>query len=145
MRSTLAVSLEDAVLVLDAALAEAERAGTAVAVAVVDSGGHLVAFGRMDGATFLAAAPAVAKAATSAGTGSTTEDFGRFLGRDPVALAGFTGQPGLSVLPGGLPILDSAGTVVGGIGVVGAAPAVERQIGLAGLNAVAGPVATVGG
>jgi glc operon protein GlcG len=130
------VSLADARRVIDAALAEAEQLRAEVTVAVVDNGGHALSLARMDGSAFHAIRPALAKAATSAATGSSTEELGQFLSGDPVALAGFTGQPGLSVLPGGLPILDSSGTVAGGIGVAGAPATVERQIGMAGLAAL---------
>jgi glc operon protein GlcG len=136
------MSLADARRVIDAALAEAERLGAAVAVAVVDSGGHALCLARMDGSAFHTIRPALAKAATSAATGSSTEELGQFLSGDPVALAGFTGQPGLSVLPGGLPIVDPSGTVAGGIGIAGAPATLERQIGMVGLAALTAQMAT---
>lgn len=48
-----------------AGVAAAERLGAPMAVAVCDAGGHLVAFGRMDGTPLLAVQTAPAKARTA--------------------------------------------------------------------------------
>ena len=45
------LELADADRMLAAARAEAERHGWAVSIAVVDDGGHLLAFARLDGAS----------------------------------------------------------------------------------------------
>jgi len=58
MRSALALELADAERLLAAAQAEARRDGSPVAAAVVDGGGRLLAFRRLDGAS-----PAAAEAA----------------------------------------------------------------------------------
>lgn len=58
-------SLDLAQRIVAAAVAQAERLDLAMAVAVCDGGGHLVAFARMDGASLLAGATAPAKARTA--------------------------------------------------------------------------------
>src|SRR5476649_1927279 len=61
MQITLSVSQS----IVRAAMKKAESLGALVSVAVVDSGGHLVAFGRMDGAEIAGPTLAVDKAYTS--------------------------------------------------------------------------------
>ena len=59
-----------------AACAAAAGAGCLVSAAVVDAGGHLVAFRRMDGAEFAGATVAVDKAYTAAGNRIATRTCG---------------------------------------------------------------------
>ncbi len=100
--------------VLDAALAEAARTGVPENVAVVDAGGHLLAFGRSDGARIGSISIAIAKAVSAATRKRPTADEG---GADPItqirlALA----ADRLTGLGGGFPIVVD-GHVAGGIGV----------------------------
>jgi uncharacterized protein GlcG (DUF336 family) len=100
----------------DAATAQA----CLVSAAVVDAGGHLVAFRRMDGAEFAGASIAVDKAYTSAGNRIATLDL-----RDQVApggdLAGYYAASGgrFIAFGGGVPLWYH-GRVVGAVGVSGA-------------------------
>jgi uncharacterized protein GlcG (DUF336 family) len=102
------------------ACAEAETAGCLVSAAVVDAGGHLVAFRRMDGAEFAGATIAVDKAYTAAGNRIATLDL-----REQVApggdLAGYYAASGgrFIAFGGGVPLWDD-GLVVGAVGVSGA-------------------------
>ena len=63
-RTYISLTLEDAKRMLSAAEAKAERLGIAYCVAVVDAGGHLVAFLRQDGALIGSIDLAIDKAAT---------------------------------------------------------------------------------
>jgi uncharacterized protein GlcG (DUF336 family) len=117
----------------DAAMAEAERRGLQVAVAVLDRGGDPVQQDLMDGAPAggVAVAQAVAGAAALFGfdSGALGARFGHAPGTAatpdvPPALAipaGLVGPPVLGV-PGGVPVRDD-GWVVAGLGVGGAPPA----------------------
>lgn len=58
-------SLDLAQRMVAAALARADQSGLAMAVAVCDGGGHIVAFARMDGASLIAGETAPAKARTA--------------------------------------------------------------------------------
>ena len=49
IKETRTLTLEGALKVLNAAIAEATRIGQPMCIAVVDTGGNLLAFGRMDG------------------------------------------------------------------------------------------------
>ena len=109
----------------DAVLAEAERRGLRVAVAVVDRGGDPVQQDLMDGAPAggVAVAQAVAGAAALFGceSGELTAMFVR-----AEAVAALVVPPVLGV-PGGLPVRDG-GQVVAGLGVGGASPVICGDI-----------------
>jgi uncharacterized protein GlcG (DUF336 family) len=109
----------------DAVLAEAERRGLRVAVAVVDRGGDPVQQDLMDGAPAggVAVAQAVAGAAALFGceSGELTAMFVR-----AEAVAALVVPPVLGV-PGGLPVRDG-GEVVAGLGVGGASPVICGDI-----------------
>lgn len=135
------LSTQDARRVLDAALAHASELGAAVAVAVVDAGGHPLALVRMDGATFLSGSLAVNKAASSAGLGMATQDLMEFAGGTPPLLAGLTTQS-VAVLPGGAPIFVD-GAIAGAVGVAGGTRGEDHPIATAGIAAIAATPAGV--
>lgn len=97
---------------LDAGIAKAEQMKVPQCIAIVDDGGNLVAFVRMDGAKFLSTKSATAKAVTAASsrvpTGGTAPEM-------EVKLALATGGSATN-LRGGLPIVKD-GHVIGGVGV----------------------------
>lgn len=103
-----------------AACAEATASDCLVSAAVVDAGGHLIAFRRMDGAEFAGATIAIDKAYTAAGNRIATLSL-----RDQVApggdLAGYNTAAGgrFIAFGGGVPLWDE-GLVIGAIGVSGA-------------------------
>ena len=100
--------------VLAAALDEAERLGVPQCVAVVDAGGHLLAFGRSDGARIGSIAIAQTKAVSAATRKRATaeEAGGDVLAGVRLALA----ADRLTGIGGGIPLV-SGGVVIGGIGV----------------------------
>jgi uncharacterized protein GlcG (DUF336 family) len=115
--------------------AEAERRGVAMGAAVVDAGGNLVAALRMDGAQLVALPLAIDKAWTAVALDAPTETWAASTapgGSDWGMATALGGR--LVVFAGGLPVrLD--GRAVGGIGVSGAAAAVDRACAAAGLTA----------
>ncbi len=105
-----------------AAIEQATRLGAAVSVAVVDAGGHLVSFDRMDKAETAGPHLAVAKASTAVAHRCATGE----LAADAVpggqlAALGATGGGRYVVFAGGVPLWAPDGRVVAGIGVSGAA------------------------
>ncbi|MFD1151473.1 GlcG/HbpS family heme-binding protein [Saccharothrix hoggarensis] len=138
--SNAALSLRDARRLLDAALEHAEQLNVAVAVSVVDAGGNTKASARMDGASFLAGSIATSKAVTSAGLGFDTAGLGQFLSGNPTLLAGLSSQPGVAVIPGGVPIVVD-GVLVGAIGVSGGQAGEDEPIAKAALEALTAEVA----
>src|SRR5204863_110492 len=61
-----------AIRLVQAAIAKAEAMGVPQCIAVVDDGGHLLAFGRMDGAKFLSIDSSTRKAVTAASSRAPT-------------------------------------------------------------------------
>jgi uncharacterized protein GlcG (DUF336 family) len=126
------VDLRLAHAVCDAARASAEALGALVSVAVVDGGGHLVVFERMDGAEIAGPTLAVGKAFTAVAHRTATADL-----VTPTAPGGdLAGLPSAAggryvCFPGGLPLWDRS-RVVGGIGVSGGTGAQDHEAALAG-------------
>jgi uncharacterized protein GlcG (DUF336 family) len=109
---------------LTAAIAEAERIGVAVSVAVVDAGGILRAFARMDGAEIAGEVLAVDKAYTAVAHRTSTAELGA-LAQPGAELFGLqaNGRGRYVMFGGGLPVTGGDGAVVGAVGVSGAAVA----------------------
>ena len=81
------ISSELAQKMVNAALAKAREIGVSENVAILDDGGNLKAFCRMDGAPILCIEMAQNKAYTAL-FGVSTQDFFDFIQRDPSLLAG---------------------------------------------------------
>ncbi|WP_188187933.1 GlcG/HbpS family heme-binding protein [Nonomuraea sp. SYSU D8015] len=114
------MDLELALRMTEAAMRQAVREGAAISVAVVDEGGNLVSFQRMDGAEISGPVLAQGKAYTSVALRATTLDLARELSRGG-ELAGLAGG-GFVAVGGGIPLWADYGEgerVVGGIGVSG--------------------------
>lgn len=97
---------------LDAAIAKAEAMGVPQCIAVVDDGGHLLAFTRMDGAKVLSIDSSLRKAMTAA---SSRVPTGGLSPEAELKLALATDGK-LVNLKGGVPIVVQ-GHVIGGIGI----------------------------
>ena len=94
-------------------------------MAILDDGGNLVAFNRMDKAPILCIEMAQNKAYTAL-FGVPTEEFFKFIAGDPSLLAGVPMQARVAAYGGGIPIMVG-GEIVGAIGVSGA-PSVQDDI-----------------
>jgi uncharacterized protein GlcG (DUF336 family) len=131
------LSLAQAQLVLDAALAAAEEHKTLMDVAVVDAGGNLKAFARMDGAWLGSIDIAVTKARTARYFDLPTEALGE-LSQPGGPLYGIeVSNGGLITFPGGLPLKSDDGSVIGAIGVSGSTVEDDRAVAEAGVAALA--------
>ena len=130
------LSLTQAQTVLDAALAAAEEQGTKMDIAVVDAGGNLKAFARMDGAWLGSIDIAVTKARTARYFDLPTEALGE-LSQPGGPLYGIeVSNGGLITFPGGLPLKASDGTVIGAVGVSGSTVEDDRAVAEAGAAAL---------
>lgn len=111
------ISLDLAKKMLDAGKQEAEKQGVPMVMAIVDSGGNLITFNRMDGAMLCSIQIAMDKAFTAVfgkiPTGVWGENFYR-----PGNLVPLFFHERWITFPGGFPIIDN-GVIVGGIGVSG--------------------------
>ena len=133
MKTKPQLALEDVKKVAAGAEAEALRNGWAVAIAVVDDGGHLLWFQRLDGASPASAQIAPAKAHTAALGRRESKIYEDMINQ---GRASFLSAPGLNgLLEGGVPIMVD-GQCVGAVGVSGVKSAEDAQIARAGIAAL---------
>jgi uncharacterized protein GlcG (DUF336 family) len=123
------VELPRAQELVERACEVAAETGVAACIAVVDSGGHLVAFGRMQGCSFMTIEIAIGKAWTAAASGLSTDALAGFLAEHTPLLIGAAGaQNGCLIpAPGGALIKDGD-EVIDGIGVSGGGAEQDQQI-----------------
>ena len=119
------ISFELAQKMVDAAVKKARALGVSENVAILDDGGNLKAFSRMDGAPILPIEIAQNKAYTAL-FGVSTQEFFDFIQGDPSLLAGIPTLARVAAWGGGFPIKVD-GEIVGAIGVSGA-PAVQNDV-----------------
>ena len=126
------ISLEDARKAAVAAAAEAKKNKWNMAIAVVDDGGHLIYFERIDETQFGSIDIAIGKARTAASLKRPTKAVEDALNKGQYAILSFP-----NVLPreGGLPIFAD-GKVIGAIGVSGGTSSEDAQVGKAGVDAL---------
>lgn len=132
MQTKSVLTLADANTILDAAQKEAEANGWAVAIAVADDGGHLLALRRLDGATPMTPSVASEKARSSALGGKETQAFEEMINNGRTA---FLSAPLTATLSGGVPVLHD-GRIAGTVGVSGVKPDQDVQIAKAGIAAL---------
>ena len=113
------VTMEQARAAVDAARKKSQEIGVQMNTAIVDAGANLKAFARMDGAWLGSIDISVKKAKTARFFNMNTGDIGRLSqpGGDLYNIEHSNG--GLITFPGGVPIKNSAGEVIGAIGVSG--------------------------
>src|SRR6202521_4878514 len=114
------ISSELAQKMVDEAVAKAREIGVSENVAILDDGGNLKAFRRMDGAPILCIEIAQNKAYTAL-FGAPTQDFFDFIQGDPSLLAGIPTLARVAAYGGGFPI-QVDGEIVRAIGVSGGPP-----------------------
>jgi uncharacterized protein GlcG (DUF336 family) len=125
----MALTLEDANRMIQAAIAKAEALHVKLSVAVCDAGGSLVAFNRMQGAIPISATVAQGKAAASAGFGRPS---GALAADSPViqsVIATLGGR--MLAAQGAVPVYQND-ELVGAIGASGATAAQDEECALAG-------------
>jgi glc operon protein GlcG len=130
---SLKLTVDGAMKLLNAAMAKARDMKVPQCIAIVDAGGHLLAFARMDGAFALSVDTALMKAMTAASYGIPTGDIAAGI---DIKLAIATQGKRIN-LPGGLPVIVD-GHVIGGIGVGSGTGEQDRQVANAALGAFAG-------
>jgi uncharacterized protein GlcG (DUF336 family) len=119
------ISSELAQKMVNAAVAKAREIGVSENVVILDDGGNLKAFSRMDGAPIPTIEMAQNKAYTAL-LGVSTQDFFNFIQGDPSLLAGVPTLARMAAWGGGFPIKVN-GELVGAIGVSGA-PTVQNDV-----------------
>lgn len=127
------LTIEDTTRVMDGAVAEAKKNRWAVAIAIVDDGGHLLQFTRLDGTPPVSAYIAPEKARASALGRRETKIYEDMINQGRNA---FLSAPLQGMLEGGVPIIAD-GQVVGAVGVSGVKSSEDAQVARAGIAALA--------
>jgi len=130
------ITLAQAEKIISVAKEKSTELDTKMNIAIVDSGANLVAFGRMDGAWLGSLDISIKKAKTA-----------RFFDMD-TGLIGELSQPGgplfniehsntgLITFPGGVPIKNASGEIIGAIGVSGSSVENDHAVAEAGASAL---------
>lgn len=128
------ISLEKAQALVAAATKKSEEMKLKMNIAVVDGGANLVAFARMDGAWLGSVDIAIKKAKTARFFDMPTGDIGG-LSQPGGSLYNIEhSNGGLITFPGGLPIKNAHGEIIGGIGVSGSTVENDHTVAEAGLS-----------
>ena len=133
MKTKAYLEIADVKLIASAAEAEAVKNNWAVSFAIVDDGGHLLWFQRLDGAAPVSAHIAPAKAHTAAVGRRETKIYEDLINAGRYS---FLSAPLIhGMLEGGIPIVKD-GQILGAIGVSGVKSSEDAQIAKAGLEAI---------
>ena len=135
MLDTSDISLSEAHAAVTAAIEKSEEIGCRMDIAVVDAGGNLKAFVRMDGAWLGSIDIAIKKARTARYFDMNTGEIGK-LSQPGGALFNIEhSNNGLITFPGGIPIRQGD-TVIGAIGVSGSSVENDHAVAAAGVAAI---------
>jgi len=116
------LKLQQASAIMDVALAEARKRNLApLAVAVLDAGGHLIAFKREDGAGIVRFEIAYGKAWGALGMGFGTRELAERAAKSPTFVAALSSlsQGRMVPSPGGVLIQGADQEVIGAVGITG--------------------------
>jgi glc operon protein GlcG len=139
-RGRIQLNLAGAEMILASARRQATALGLKVNVAVVDDGGHLLAFARMDGGRPASAATALTKAVSAATFRQETGPL-PVRGEPDLLLnlslqnAAAAGGGRVTSLKGGVPVIVD-GQVIGAVGVGGGTGEQDVQVARAGIQAL---------
>jgi glc operon protein GlcG len=133
MKTKSVLEFADIKAIAAAAEAEALKNNWAVSIAIVDDGGHLLSYQRLDGAAPISAHIAPAKARTAALGRRESKVYEDMINGGRVS---FLSAPDLSgMLEGGVPIVKD-GQCLGAVGVSGVKSNEDAQIAKAGIAAI---------
>lgn len=133
MQSKAVLSQAQVSIILTAARIEAQKNHWAIAISIVDDGGHPLALERLDGCAPISAYIATEKARSSALGRRETKNYEDMVNGGRSA---FLSAPMLTSLEGGVPLLID-GQVVGAVGVSGVKADQDAQVARAGIAALA--------
>lgn len=132
------ITLQQAQQAVSAAQQKALDMGVKMNIAVVDAGANLTAFARMDDAWLGSIDIAMKKAKTARFFDMPTGDLGQASQPGGSLYNIEVSNGGLITFPGGLPIQDGSGKIIGAIGVSGSTVEDDHAVATAGRDAVAG-------
>jgi uncharacterized protein GlcG (DUF336 family) len=116
------VTLEQANIIVDGAFGKARELGLKpLGVAVLDAGGHLIAYQRQDGASTGRLQLAIGKAAGALFLGLSSRKVGEMAADRPTFIASLGPIAPAGVVPaaGGVIVVDADGMAIGAVGISG--------------------------
>ncbi len=131
------ITLQQAQAAVQAAQQKAQAMGVKMNIAIVDAGANLTAFARMDDAWLGSLDISIKKAKTARYFDMPTGDLGQASQPGGSLFNIEVSNGGLITFPGGLPIKDGSGKVIGAIGVSGSTVEDDHAVATAGMEAVA--------
>ena len=128
------LTLSDARTILAGAEAKAGEIGVDMDIAVVDDGGHLIAFVRMDKARVTSIDVAINKAFTAACARKGTHEYAAVAGAGGPAFGIHVSNQGrFMIFGGGLPVFVD-GMIAGGVGCSSGSPEQDQAVAQAGID-----------
>lgn len=132
------ILLDQAQTIIAAALKEARALNLKpISVAVLDAGGHMIAFAREDGSSNLRPQIATAKASGALALGVSSRVIGEMAIERPTFINAAAGLNPAGIVPaaGGVLVKDAGGAVIGAVGVTGDTSDNDELAALAGIKA----------
>ena len=130
------ITLHQAEKAIAAAQAKARDLNLKMNIAVVDAGANLTAFARMDGAWLGSVDIAIKKAKTARYFDMPTGELGKLSQPGKSLYQIEVSNGGLITFPGGIPIKDASGEIIGAIGVSGDVVENDHAVAEAGVKAL---------
>merc|ERR1712038_1981517 len=131
------MNLEKATSAIKAAISESEKLNVKMNIAVVDAGGNLVSFVRMDDAWLGSVDISIKKAKTATFFNMPTGDIGGLSQPGGPLYNIEHSNNGLITFPGDVPVRNSEGKVVGAVGVSGSTVENDHAVAAAAVEAIA--------
>ena len=126
------ITYNEAMRALNASIEKAKTLNIRVSIAVVDAGGHLIAFARLD-SVFGVIEFALKKARTAVMFGVDSDIMGTIVsGADIHGYGMLNSNDGLLTIGGGVVIKNEEGHIIGAIASSGGSPEQDKEIAAAG-------------
>lgn len=136
MKTVPRLTLDDAKLMMAAAEKKAAKIGVDMDIAIVDDGGNMLLFQRMDNARITSISIAIDKAFTAGAARKSTRAYGEASGPGgPSFGINSSIQGRFMIFAGGLPVFIN-GEPVGGIGCSSGSPDQDEEVAQAGVDAL---------
>ena len=132
------ITLDQANTIITAAFATGREKGfKPLSVVVTDAGGHVIAFQRQDGTSFLRLEIALGKAAGSLALGVNSRKIGEMAAERPsfIAAVGKVADKGILPVAGGVIVKGPDGLPIGAVGVTGDTSDNDEAAAIAGIEA----------
>lgn len=130
------ITLKQAEKVIAVAKEKATNIDTKMNIAVVDAGANLVAFARMDGAWLGSLDISIKKAKTARYFDMNTGEIGKLSQPGKPLFNIEHSNNGLITFPGGVPITNKTGDIIGAVGVSGSSVENDHTVAEAGAKAI---------